>query len=223
MVHLAFLHTAPANEALFTSILKGFSPDLPVCHRVEPELLAKALAAGQVTPAVEVALADGLKTLRQGGAGLVVCTCSTLGAAVEAQGARLQVPVLRIDRPMAEQAVRIGANILVAACVKSTLGPTCALLSEAADGLAKAVRLNAHLVDDAWPLFEAGDHDRYAARIAQAVESNLSDHDAVVLTQASMAPAAELCGQLGVPVLSSPLLGAQEAVRRFECLCARSP
>jgi hypothetical protein len=36
--------------------------------------------------------------------------------------------------------------------------------------------------------------------------------DAIILAQASMAPAADRLGDLGIPVLSSPRLGAEAAV-----------
>jgi hypothetical protein len=55
---------------------------------------------------------------------------------------------------------------------------------------------------DAWELFEAGDHAGYVDRVARHVQGLADDVDVVVLAQASMAPAADLVGDLSIPVLS---------------------
>jgi hypothetical protein len=64
---------------------------------------------------------------------------------------------------------------------------------------------------DARELFEAGDHTGYLARIARHIRG-LTDFDIVMLAQASMAPAADLVGDLSVPVLSNPRLAVIRAV-----------
>ncbi len=44
--------------------------------------------------------------------------------------------------------------------------------------------------------------------------------DVIVLAQASMAPAAQLCSDLSVPVLSSPRLGAEAAIEAYRTFIA---
>jgi hypothetical protein len=63
----------------------------------------------------------------------------------------------------------------------------------------------------AWELFEAGDVAGYHRAIAEHVRA-LSDVDAVVLAQASMAPAAGLLAGYAVPVLTSPRTAVERAV-----------
>lgn len=216
MRHLAFLHTASSNAELFETILRELSPGMQVRHKVNATLLTRALEDGQVTHALRSDLSCQLDSLKEEGAGLIVCTCSTLGDAAETAGQALGVPVLRVDRPMAEAAIDVATDILIAACVPSTIGPTGALLARIAQDRSKDVKLHSLLMDDVWPLFEAGDLIGYSAAIAGRVHEHLGNHDAVVLAQASMAGAADLCRDLPVPVFSSPLLGAREAVRRFQ-------
>jgi hypothetical protein len=64
---------------------------------------------------------------------------------------------------------------------------------------------------DAWSLFEADDLSGYATRIAQVVDSLGPLPDVVVLAQASMAGAADLC-RTATPVLSSPRSAVEAAV-----------
>jgi hypothetical protein len=169
-------------------------------------------------------------------AAAVLCTCSTIGEVAEslsplslsaslsppspspassaASAASSGVPVLRVDRPMAEAAVRLGGTIGVVATVPSTLGPTEALLREVAEARGIPATLRMLACPEAWPLFERGDRDGYLATIETELRRRADDVDVFVLAQASMAGVAERCADLGVPVLSSPGLAAAELLRR---------
>jgi glutamate racemase len=172
-------------------------------HVVDPTLLADARAHG-VNASLAARLGDRLRELAGRGPDVIVCTCSTLGG--HAERVVLPVPVLRVDRPMAEAAVAIGGRIAVVATVASTLAPTRDLLLEcAADA---EVELAPCL--DAWAFFEAGDHEGYRQAIAAHVRT--LDADVIVLAQASLVPAAELLADLPVPVLSSPRSAVDRAV-----------
>ena len=107
---LTFLHTAPVHIATFDRLLAEIDPEIPVRHIVDESLLAEARAAGSITPALARRVAD-IVTAALDDAGVVVCTCSTIGGCAEAAPHAPQRTVLRIDRPMAEQAVALGHRI----------------------------------------------------------------------------------------------------------------
>ena len=198
---IGFLHTAEVHVATFHALVaeRGHQ-DL---HLVDATLLADAREQG-VDAAIEARLAERLRELAGRGPDVIVCTCSTLGS--HAERIPSSVPVLRVDRPMAEQAVAIGGRIAVVATVESTLAPTRDLLLEcSADA---DVVLSPCL--DAWSLFESGDQDGYLRAIAAHVRT--LDAEVIVLAQASMAAAAELLADLPVPVLSSPRTAVDKAV-----------
>ena len=216
MSHIAFFHTAQANADLFAPAVAHFAPDTQATHKVKPDLLSRASEAGEVTPEIVSDLSEALASLQRDGAGLIVCTCSTLGAVAEDCGKHLGLPVMRIDRPMAEQAVETAKNILVVACVKSTIEPTLSLLKAVADGQSKAINPRILLVEEAWRFFEEGDERAYWQVIAKRAREELRDAELVLLAQASMAGAADLCADFGVPVLSSPQLGVEAALLRVK-------
>ena len=151
---------------------------------------------------------------------VVLCTCSTIGESAEAAAAPPGTRVIRVDRAMADQAVATGPNILVAAALASTLAPTQALILESASRVGVNARTTRLVVADAWPFFEQGDFAAYLRRIADALKT-VDDCDVVVLAQASMAGAAELCSGLAVPVLSSPRLGLESALALMDANAAR--
>ena len=200
MSKLALFHTAEANRVLFSDLLRRLSPHTDAVHEVGADLLARAVAVGELAEDVRRDSARRITDFAaSSGAEVILCTCSTLGPAAEDAGA------LRVDRPMAEQALaaaeRGRGRIGVLACLASTLDPTLDLLRAVAAETGGTADLTTRLLPDAWALFEAGDQRAYWRAVAEAVGGIAAEVDAVVLAQASMAGAAALCQDSGVPVL----------------------
>jgi hypothetical protein len=213
MTHdLAFLHTLAANLAVFDALATARRPDLRVRHAVGDDLLNEARATG-VTAGLTTRVHDAMRDLASTGAKIVVCTCSTIGGAAEATETGGRFIAMRIDRPMADRAVALGPHVLVAAALASTFEPTRLLLEDSARRANVPLHLQERLIEGAWTHFEHGDPDRYYQTIAEALTSDVSRFGAVVLAQASMAPAADRCRNGSVPILSSPRLGVEAALR----------
>jgi hypothetical protein len=70
-------------------------------------------------------------------------------------------------------------------------------------------------MENAWPLFQAGDQDAFSRQIASIILATRPRPEVIVLAQASMAPAAHLLKQSPVPVLTSPRLGVAAVLRRL--------
>lgn len=205
------LHTVPALAARFDADLDAAAPGLRRVHVVDGWLLATAVASG-VTPEVEAAVLAHVRHLADAGASAVLVTCSSVGEAAEAAAARVDVPVHRVDAPMAREAVAAASapgtrgRVAVLATLASTLGPTGRLVARAAADAGAAVEVDARVVDGAAVARDAGDGDRADALVARAVAEAAAGADAVVLAQASMAGAAARV-QVAVPVLTSPAGG----------------
>lgn len=215
---LALFHTGEAHVATFASIIGRLAPEIPLVHRVRKDLLDAAQPAGLTASIRRQATQEMLRLVDQGAA-TVLCTCSTLGPAAESAAELAEVPVLRVDRPLMETALSHGPRIAVAACLASTIVPTRALLERVAAERGVRPVVSEILLPEAWPLFERGDRSGYAAAIAHGLAAAAPEVDAIVLAQASMAPAAELCA-LAAPVLASPRLGAEAAIAAWR---ARQP
>lgn len=209
---LAFLHSASTQIEVFASLLRAHADDISVRHEVRSDLLAAALAAGDVTPPIANGVEQAVRGLVTVGASVVVCTCSTLGAAAEATPVGRGTIVMRIDRAMAEAAVASGRRLVVVAAVNSALSAGVRLLQSVAVAKERKLELAEVLCAGAWAHFERGDRAEYAAAIAQTVDAATLPGDVVVLAQASMAPAAALVTQAGIVILSSPVSGVQAAL-----------
>ncbi|MFF9008661.1 aspartate/glutamate racemase family protein [Streptomyces goshikiensis] len=201
---LVLLHTSPVHVPVFEALRDRDHPGAVLRHVVVPELLDRARAEGPeaVVPALRGLLAEA------GGVPVLV-TCSTIGAVAESLAPERGARVLRVDRPMAAEAVRLGERIVVLAALESTLAPTRELLAE--EGAGRRVSPRTQVVARAWERFEAGDTAGYLRLVAEAADA-VTDADVIVLAQASMADAAGLV-RTRVPVLSSPAAGLAAALR----------
>ncbi|MEV4279342.1 aspartate/glutamate racemase family protein [Actinoplanes xinjiangensis] len=203
MTTIGFLHTAQVHVATFRGLFAELAPPgLDDLHLVDESLLADARRTGSA-PGLDARLGE----LAAAGADLIVCTCSTIGAAAEA--ARPGVPVVRLDRPMAEAAVAAGDRIAVVATVASTMEPTMDLIRATAG---RPVTVIPSPCLTAWRHFEAGDLTAYDEEIAAHVRAIAAGADVIVLAQAGMAGAAALLP--GLPVLTSPRAAVEAAVHR---------
>lgn len=211
MARLAFLHTSPAHVATFERLLAELAPGVAGAHIVDEGLLRDARAEG-LTPAIAGRVAERLRAAAADGAGVALCTCSTIGGLAERAAGAAGLPVLRVDRAMAARAVALGPRVVVVAALESTLAPTAELVAEEAGAAGRAVELIAAPCPWAWAAFEAGDQAGYLAQIAAHVRGVAARGDVVVLAQASMAGALDLLADLPTPVLASPRLGLAAAL-----------
>jgi hypothetical protein len=210
---LTLFHTTASNETLFRGLLAEMGPEIPSRHVLAADLLDRATAQGRVTPEIAVDVKDRMRAALDDGARMLLCTCSTLGTCADEMN---DPRVLRIDRAMARRAVAQGGRVLVAACVASTIEPTVGLLRESATN--ETPQIETLLMADLWPHFQLGEHMLYWQRIAERLRERAEGFDCIVLAQASMAGAADLLHDFPVPVLSSPRIGLEAAIKTYRNL-----
>jgi Asp/Glu/hydantoin racemase len=197
---IGFISTVLSLPATFTELAHELVPDADVFHIADETLLGVTRREGRLTPTTRRRVLGYIESAADAGADLVVVTCSSIGPAVDDSHNFLDVPVLRIDQPMADEAVRLGARIGVVATLSTTLEPTADLVRRRASAAGKDVEVVTHLCEGAFG------SDRHDELVRDGVAKAAADSDVVVLAQASMA---RVAGETAVPVLSSPRLGMQ--------------
>ena len=218
--NLTFLHTSPVHITTFDRLLTDIAPEIPVQHVVDETLLRDARAAGGISWELAQRVSARVLDAIQQDAAVVVCTCSTIGGCAEQVNDLTSHPVLRVDRAMAKRAVALASRIVVVAALATTLEPTRQLLLDVAQGAGKVIEVIEIVSPTAWSAFEAGNQAQYLKEIAATLRQAAMLGDVIVLAQASMAPAAQLCSDLSVPVLSSPRLGAEAAIEAYRTFIA---
>jgi hypothetical protein len=212
---LTLLHTSPVHVETFNRLLNEIAPDIPVKHIVKEDLLQEARQSGADASALKQHVSDTIFEAIDQQAGVVLCTCSTIGTCAELAGQSTETPVLRVDKPMAQKAVMIGSPIVVAATLKSTVQPTRELILTTAQELGRIVTIQEVICESAWDKFEQGDLDSSYQEIANTLRPHSTGAQVIVLAQASMAGAVAYCSDFPIPVLSSPRLGIEAAIEVY--------
>ena len=211
---LVMVHTVAGLIDLFDELRAEIDPDVPVRHVVQAELLTDAIDAGGLTDEIRARTRDALLEATEDAA-LVLCTCSTVGPGADDAAAQAGVPILRVDRPMAEAAVAAGRRITVAATLATTIGPTADLVADAARRAGKEVEIDSVVFAEARARLVAGDAEGHERIIADGLHEAAASADAIVLAQASMTPALARCADIRVPLLTSPRSGLEAAIARY--------
>lgn len=205
------LHTVASLPAVFTPLLGELAPGVDPYHVVDESLLADTIAFGPL-PRTAARLASYLVHAQAAGARAVLVTCSSIGGLAEQARALVDIPVFRVDRPMAREAVRTGPRIAVLATLGSTLDPTADLIRREAAAAGAEVTLTTSTCPGAYEARVGGDTARHDEVVLAEARRLAADHDVLVLAQASMAPVVDRlpAGEITVPVLSSPRGGAAQ-------------
>jgi Asp/Glu/hydantoin racemase len=192
----------PVFKSLADELLKGEK----LFNMVDESLLCDIIGHGCCPPATAKRLAGHVMAADEAGASHILVTCSSMGRAVEASRALVKATVLRVDEPMADQAVRTGSRIGVIATLPSTLEPTVALIKARGSAAGKPVELTSQVVQGAFDAVISGNGAKHDELVGAALRDLAKKVDVIVLAQASMARVVDSLAPQDkpVPILSSP-------------------
>jgi Asp/Glu/hydantoin racemase len=210
---IGFVHTVLSLPPVFAALAEEIVPQAEVFHIVDETLLGVTRRAGELTPTTRRRVLGYVESAAAAGADLVVVTCSSIGPAVDGSRSFVTVPVLRIDEPMADEAVGVGQRIGVVATLSTTLEPTAELVKRRARERDRPVEVVTRLCEGAFEALAAGDREGHDALVRDGLRRLIEEVDVVVLAQASMARVVDTLpeAERPIPILSSPRLGVQRA------------
>ncbi len=203
---LGLIHTSATLVPVFAQLCKDKLPNVEVFNIADDSLVKGIREAGSLTATIARRVAGYLESAELAGADYIMVTCSSIGPAVEAGAKLMGVPVLRVDQPMADQAVATGPRIGVIATLRTTLEPTADLIQRRADAAGKKIALTSKLAEGAFEALMSGDAAKHDAMVAAALKELSHTVDVIVLAQASMARVVDTLAPADkkVPILASP-------------------
>jgi Asp/Glu/hydantoin racemase len=213
---LVFIHTVPSLVDLFTRLSRELlPPDAETWHIADEILLKVVLAQGGLSPFLHERVASHAVAAEETGATAVQLTCSSISPCAETARSRVHIPVLKIDEPMVDRALALGARIAVVATAPTTLGPTSDLLQARARALGKDIHVESRLAEGAYRALFGGDPEHHDAIVRDTLQDLSQRNDVILLAQASMARVADGLpeGALRCPILTSPRLALERVAR----------
>jgi len=207
--------TVPGTVALAKELL---AEGVRVVNIVDDSLLPDVVAAGHLTRDVTRRICEYALAAEDGGADLILSQCSSVGEAIDVARRLVRIPILKIDEPMAEEAVRRGPRVAVAATLPTTLQPTSDLVALKGREMGMPVEIRRVLAEGAFDALSRGDTETHNRMVLEALEPVRDEVDVIVLAQGSMAIVEPELQRWGVPALTSPRLGMLRAREILEAM-----
>lgn len=210
MKKLGLIHTVSGLGPTFADLVTELLPAVETTVIVDELLLKRTVQDGSIDDVTRGRLAGHVAALTAFGVDEILVTCSSVGGVVDEIATTAGVPVSRVDRAMAEQAVSLGSTVGVLATLSTTLTPTTDLVEASARASGRAVTVIPRLCEGAFEALSHGDRDRHDEIVGEQLERLAAEVDVVVLAQASMARVAATRAVGSTPVLSSPRLAVEK-------------
>jgi Asp/Glu/hydantoin racemase len=204
---LVLLHTVASLVETFQVLVDEILPaEVEAVHVADELLLKIVLDAGGLVPFLYRRVASHVAAAADGGADAIMFTCSSISPCADTARLMVDIPVLKIDEPMVDQAIALGERIGVVATVPTTLGPTTDLVRQRATVAGRRVIVEPLLCEGAFDALRDGNPRAHDAIVRRGISDLMARSDVILLAQASMAQVAGTipAAERSAPILSSP-------------------
>lgn len=217
---LTIFYATPVIIGLISSLAKEILPEGTVVRNVlDDSILADTKKHGHLTKDITRRLVGYVQHAEAYGSDCLLLTCSSESAALDVARTVVNIPTIKINEPMAEEAVKRGDRVAVLSTVQAALAPTEDLLKQAK----ASVSVDKVWCEGAAGALGKGDVELSNRLLAEQIERAAATHDVVVLAQASMAIVLPvLSDALKQKVLTSPRLGLERTAQVLRGLEADS-
>jgi Asp/Glu/hydantoin racemase len=210
---LGLIHTSATLVPVFQELIDKHLAEkgIKVFNISDDSLIKNTIEKGVLTADTSRRVVNYVASAKEAGADFILVTCSSIGPAVELAATLVDVPVLRVDQPMADKAIQMGRKIGVVATLSTTLEPTSDLVRRRAVLAGKEIELTSRLCEGAFEALMSGKPEVHDASVATALKELALHVDVILLAQASMARVANQISdeEKKVPILTSPELAIQ--------------
>lgn len=206
MKKVAFFHTTMNTPLPLKKAFEERYPGVPLITVMDDGIIPEVMAHdNNITPGIVRKLIHFAQENEKIGACVAVCMCTTITEAVEEASKAVDIPLLTIDGPMLDDAVKAGSRIALLITAATTFRASSAAIRRAAVRQGReSVQTDTILVEGAFEALNVEkDKAKHDTLIAECARKAARDHDVVVLAQVSMVDAAGLLEDLNVPVFTS--------------------
>ena len=200
-----FLYSVEDLKALFAKYI----PDAEMINIIDDSLLQEALANKGITNNARARYVKYAENAQQLGCDVILNQCSSYGECADFAAQAVNVPIVKVDEPMAIKANELGKRIAVIATAISTVGPSTRLVEK--HGGPDTVVTPCY-VDGAYDaLLKDNDKAKHDALITAKVKEAAKTNDVIVLAQGSMFKLVPMLEkEVDIPILSSFEMGVEQ-------------
>ena len=213
IMKLCTLHTSDKFMELmsdpFTKPFLKMHPEIEQMDIADSSLIRETQAAGFATPAVARRMYNYMMCAVDAGADAILVTCTSVNTVTKAIRGMIPIPVISIEEPVAQNAVKAGKRIGILSSLATSAEPVKQTILEEADKSGKEVEIKIQVADGAFEALMAGDRALHDEKVREALAKLVNEVDVVIFAQMSMALVEH--PQYQVPVLKFGLLSYEAA------------
>ena len=208
---VAVIHTFLYSVEDLKKLFREKIPEVEMINIIDDSLLQEMLNNDGMTKAVAGRVTQYALIAESMGVDAILNQCSSVGEAVDIVKNLINIPYVKIDEPMAREAVRLGNKIAVIATAVSTIGPTSRLVENVAKEMNRDVVVNKYFAAGAYEaLLQDNDREKHNQIVTGAIEKASKENDVIILAQGSMYHLLPLLKHIKKPVLTSLESGVEQ-------------
>jgi len=206
---IGLIHASSLTIPIAKPFIQEIIPEVQVMHLCDDTIQRDNLSAGVgVIPKINYfKFATYAHFLEEARVDLIVLMCSTFNRAVEFARPMINVPMLQIDRPMMELAVKTGKRIGLLATLPTTVPSSERLLRVVAEEMGKEIKIKTILSSEAFKELERGNTERHNEILLEEIDKLSREVDCICMAQISMSVLESRLTNTRVPVYNSGRTG----------------
>jgi aspartate/glutamate racemase len=210
---MCIIHAAVFTAQVVEPYAREILPGVEIVHLGDDTIQRDNLAApvGTIPKVNFFKFATYARFLEEAGCDLIMLGCSTFNQAVEYARPMISAPLLNIDRPMMDLAVRDGKRVGLLGTLPSTMPSSERLLRQAAMEAGREVEVFPVLLSEAFQALRSGNTLLHNRMLMEQIEILSRKVDAIVLAQVSMSALEKELTNTLVPVYNSGRTGFERA------------
>lgn len=219
--HVCILQTSFAKREDTVAYLQENVPGVRVEFITDSTLLSDVRANKGPSQAVIDRMTLYAKAAEISGADLIVNSCSTVGEVADIYEKEVGIPVMKVDLPMAKEAVALGTKIALIATLETTLGPSQRLIEKTGEQNGKKMECTQYLQNAAWDALQAGDQKEHNRILMENIRKlDTMGYDAIVMAQVSMRALLPELEDVKTPLLCSFFSGYGAVAEKLKEIAA---
>jgi len=183
---LVLIHNSMVLINQLNGICQRLIPHIDVINLMDESLLRDIMNLGSVNQKMIKRICFYAMSAEAIGADAIMMTCSSLSETVDAAKNFVDIPVLKINEPIAIEAVKNATKIGVMGTLSSVVGPTERLIEKKAKEMKKKVYIESIVCEEAFKALIKGDREKHDQILLQEANQIANKVEIIVLAQGSM-------------------------------------
>ncbi len=170
----------------FGKVFEEKNPDVKIYNIMDDSLLVDTRTYNGMTPTIASRMLNYAKAAEASGADGVLVTCTSVNEATKFIRPLMNIPILNIEEPVAEMAVKNGKKIGILGTIPTSPAALGRVVQEKAAELGKEIELVPVVAEGAFDILCAGDVKKHDEMVCESLEKLAKEVDVIAFSQISM-------------------------------------